>query len=473
MANTDANIAVRVGADLTPLQRDLTKAKKELRGFGRTAKQVAGGIAKVGAAGAASAAALGALAAQSAASARELNNLIRISGSTSEEFQLLARQTRSVGVEQEQLGDILKDTREKMGEFVATGGGGFADFAEKMRLSTEAVNREFGHLSGPQILGKMAQMLNDVNVPLEQQTFFFESVASESSRLIPIFKELNNQGGLLSANMRAVILSDDELEKLQTLGDSFGNLADDIGNTFSRLVAMAAPDLTEWIDLMRQKLVDLNENALGQTVQKLDELRGQADDDGVLTIRITGGSEELTTEDVGAYIEAIHKVYDDGFGAINGMIDGHMSEQKRIVVGAGFDIVKSMSAQSKKAFEVQKAAKLAEAVVDGYRAATAAWSRGMAVGGPPVAAAFTAASIARTAALVNSIRSTSIGGGGGGAGGGGGGAAAGGETAQQAQQPENQIVTINLEGEIFGREQVRGLIGEINEALDDGFTLRV
>jgi hypothetical protein len=34
-------------------------------------------------------------------------------------------------------------------------------------------------------------------------------------------------------------------------------------------------------------------------------------------------------------------------------------------------------------------------------------------------------------------------------------------------------VTINLTGEIFGREQVRGLIGQINEAISDGAVLRL
>lgn len=64
-------------------------------------------------------------------------------------------------------------------------------------------------------------------------------------------------------------------------------------------------------------------------------------------------------------------------------------------------------------------------------------------------------------------------------GGGGGGAAAGGVASNtggaggQAQQQQNQVVNINLEGEVFGREQVRGLIGQINEALDDGFTLNL
>jgi hypothetical protein len=34
-------------------------------------------------------------------------------------------------------------------------------------------------------------------------------------------------------------------------------------------------------------------------------------------------------------------------------------------------------------------------------------------------------------------------------------------------------VNISLQGEVFGREQVRSLIGQINEAISDGAVLRV
>jgi hypothetical protein len=37
----------------------------------------------------------------------------------------------------------------------------------------------------------------------------------------------------------------------------------------------------------------------------------------------------------------------------------------------------------------------------------------------------------------------------------------------------NQVVNINLTGEVFGREQVRTLITEINEAVADGAVLRI
>jgi hypothetical protein len=84
------------------------------------------------------------------------------------------------------------------------------------------------------------------------------------------------------------------------------------------------------------------------------------------------------------------------------------------------DMTSLMSTNSKKAFEIGKAAALAQAAINGTSAAIAAWDKGMQVGGPPVAAAFTAMSLARTGAMISSIASQSFNGGGRQAGGSGG-----------------------------------------------------
>lgn len=146
--------------------------------------------------------------------------------------------------------------------------------------------------------------------------------------------------------------------------------------------------------------------------------------------------------------------------------------------GALGDLSSLMSSGSKKLFNIGKAAALAEAIVSGWGAATAAWEKGMKIGGPPVAAAFTAASIAKTGAQIASLRSTQIGGGGTTSGGAGGGTVS--IPSQQSAQPttetgttSGQVVQIALTGEVFGREQVRNLISQINESIADGAVLRL
>jgi tape measure domain-containing protein len=94
-------------------------------------------------------------------------------------------------------------------------------------------------------------------------------------------------------------------------------------------------------------------------------------------------------------------------------------------LGLGSQLMQVTQGQSKRAFEFSKKVAIASATVDGYRAATAAWSAGMSTGGPwaPfVAAAYTASSLLKTGAQIQALRGTSFNGGGsaGGAGGGSG-----------------------------------------------------
>lgn len=133
----------------------------------------------------------------------------------------------------------------------------------------------------------------------------------------------------------------------------------------------------------------------------------------------------------------------------------------------------------KKANKLQKALAIANAVIAGKEAAVSAWKAGMSTGGPwapAVAAAYTAASIARTASMINSIRSSGSSSGGGG---GGGGvkipaASGGGDSAPTQQAPQAQRnISINLTGSaFFSTDQVRQLIGAINEQIGDGVTIK-
>ena len=72
-----------------------------------------------------------------------------------------------------------------------------------------------------------------------------------------------------------------------------------------------------------------------------------------------------------------------------------------------------MGSNSKKLFQIGKAAALANATIDGYAAITGAYKVGARIGGPPVGAAFAAAAGAATFAQIQKIRSTQFGGGGG------------------------------------------------------------
>jgi hypothetical protein len=111
-------------------------------------------------------------------------------------------------------------------------------------------------------------------------------------------------------------------------------------------------------------------------------------------------------------------------------------------------------------FGQSKAFSIAQAIINTYEGFTKA----LAAYPPPWNYAAAAATLAAGLAQVQKIKSTTKSSSGGGGGGGGGAAAAGASGPTQIPQ----AVTVNLHGQTFGREQVFGLIDQINEAGRDG-----
>jgi len=144
------------------------------------------------------------------------------------------------------------------------------------------------------------------------------------------------------------------------------------------------------------------------------------------------------------------------------------------------DATSLMNSGSRKMFEIGKAASIAQAVVKGYSSAVSAWEAGMSTGGPHapiVAAAYTAASLAKTAGQISAIRSASFGSGGGGSGGGGGGGSVtqGINNQSEPVQPptETMVANLNIQGQNFDRRTVIGLVEQINDLQEDGMRIRL
>lgn len=132
-----------------------------------------------------------------------------------------------------------------------------------------------------------------------------------------------------------------------------------------------------------------------------------------------------------------------------------------------------MQSENDKLFKIGKAASLANAIVNGHEAASEAWNKGMAVGGPPIAAAFTAASILRTGALIQSIQSANSRGSSTGVGVSSGSSVATSAPVAPSEPEVSRNVAIQLQGEVFNAAQVRSLINQINEEVEDGAVIRL
>lgn len=132
--------------------------------------------------------------------AAAISDLARLAGVNTTEFQKLAAAARTVGVEQDKLSDIFKDTNDKVGDFLITGQGPLVDFFETVAPLVGVTADNFRDLSGPQALQLYVSSLEKANVSQAQMTFFMEAIASDATALLPLlrnngseFKKLGNE----------------------------------------------------------------------------------------------------------------------------------------------------------------------------------------------------------------------------------------------------------------------------------------
>ena len=179
--NARADDAIR---DVNTLRRDLDNLSDSADNTDSSMSRMSGassvmakGVGAVATAAAAAATAIISASSAAAAYAREIRIASDVSGVAAEQIQLMAHATATVGIGLEQLGDISKDTREKIGDFLNTGGGGFQDFVDAMKLSKKEARllaNEFKDLSGPEILQRMVIMMEDADVSAVQMSHALE-----------------------------------------------------------------------------------------------------------------------------------------------------------------------------------------------------------------------------------------------------------------------------------------------------------
>ncbi|MGK7753781.1 hypothetical protein [Roseovarius sp. C03] len=592
MAKVVGDVAVSVGADVSPLKRGLRGGTRELNRFGDNAGRVGRRMAKVGAAITAAltvgATAAHGLAARSAELGKEIGNLSRIAGTTPETFQRWAIAADTVGISQEKLADILKDMQDRVGDFIATQGGPMKDFFENIAPKVGVTADQFARLSGPEALQLYVSSLERANVTQNEMTFYMEALASDSTALIPILRqngfalrqlgdEAATAGRIMSNEtvdgaaeldrkltevkdtinndlVEAMIEMEDELIVLAEFVRDYGipalkgliefgaDAAEMLRNVAAAMAFIRDPanavggDVAE--NIGESLGIDPNGTGPGKKRPKdawkdlygidsedvADEGSAEPFDLGTVTLGTGSGSgsgsgsggsgggggrrgpsredfealraslateREIIAEDYQERLEQLEEyrqaeILKEGeFADTKLRIEEEhlraMKELQRAEMRARLDGYASMfgdlsalmNSENKKLFQIGKAASIAQATIKGYEAAVDAWSKGMKIGGPPMAAAFTAASVLRTGALISNIASTSYGGGGGAAAAVGGGAGAS-AAAQAPAAPEPQQVNLNIgDAEFLPRAAVISLAEKLQELSREGAIVTV
>lgn len=180
----------------------------------------------------------------------ETDALARALSVSTGELQAWQYAGQQVGIQSDKMGDIFKDTSEKIGDFARTGGGEAVDLIEQMGLNIQELLR----LSPDQQLLRIGEALQ--NLSPSERTTFLESLADDAVRLQPLLK--NNAAALREAldeadelgvsmeraDIEAAIEANRAMQRLMATVQGLSNaLLADLGPGFADLTG----DLTDFI----------------------------------------------------------------------------------------------------------------------------------------------------------------------------------------------------------------------------------
>jgi hypothetical protein len=186
LAARDREFAKAMDANARRIEKFANKSKKELSSTGKAFDMLGAsmkGLA-VGAAFAFTARAID----NATKMAVELTNISRVAGVSTTRFQELAFASKSFGVNQEKLSDILKDVNDKFGDYYTTGAGPLADFFENIAPKIGITADAFKGLSSSDALQLYVKSLQDANVSQAEMTFYMEALAGDATLLAPLFQ---------------------------------------------------------------------------------------------------------------------------------------------------------------------------------------------------------------------------------------------------------------------------------------------
>ena len=232
---------------LNALEKKVDTTDDSFAKFANTAKVVATAVT-------AAAAAVTIMAKQAVTLARELEVAAIRNGETVENMQALAFATTTAGISLEKLGDIGKDTREKIGEFLTTGGGGFQDFADVLGLTAieaRKVAGEMANLSGTDVLQNMVTRMQEAGTSTQRMSFALEGMASDTTDLIPLLKNGGEEAKRLSDEFFDIgeTLTQADVDKLKKMGEEFDKLGANITQSGAKLAANFSSEIITAISL--------------------------------------------------------------------------------------------------------------------------------------------------------------------------------------------------------------------------------
>lgn len=190
-------------------------------------------------------------------SAAAIKDLANIAGVNAVEFQKLAAASKTVGIEQDKLSDIIKDVNDKFGDFMQTGAGPLADFFENIAPKVGVTVDQFKSLSGPQALQLYVRSLEKANLSQAEMTFYMEAIASDSTALLPLLRNNGDEMKRLGdeAERAGRILNQDAVDGAKNLQTEFDNLRDSMGTAIQKALLDNADEILAIVNVFTDEIL--------------------------------------------------------------------------------------------------------------------------------------------------------------------------------------------------------------------------
>lgn len=234
------------------------KTAQAFRSINQNIKITTAGLARIGSGTVGAAAALAGITINASKSAKELQLLSDMAGLTVEEFQSTSYAMRQFNISQEELADISKDVQDKLGDFIATGGGEFADFFEQVAPKVGLTAEALKELSGPQVLIAVKNAMDAANISAKEQVFYLESIANDATKLSPILANNGERLKELQAEYEQlnIKLNQTEVDKLSEFNNEIVRLQTQLEGMGNKVAVSLVDPLTSFNDELSEIHID-------------------------------------------------------------------------------------------------------------------------------------------------------------------------------------------------------------------------
>lgn len=168
--------------------------------------------------------------------------LADLSGTSVQEFQKLSTAFKTVNVEADKTADILKDVNDKVGDFILTGGGEFADIFDKVLAPLGKTRAELTELGPGGILLAVAEGLEKIGANGQETTFVLEALANDATLLLPLLKNNGREFKNISLEIdnKGLLLTDSEVQALRDANTELSKIASLFTNVFTKTKGVLA-----------------------------------------------------------------------------------------------------------------------------------------------------------------------------------------------------------------------------------------